>query len=191
MSLLVAYARERLTPGRLLPAGCLVVLAALAGRGWTGIQAAATDAAGAFGLVIAFRIWDDLMDRDRDRVRHPERVVVRASSSSTAPLPAAAMVLAIAAAILVGLAHGPASVAVLAAYTAMLAASYATRGARSLVHEWILLLKYGVFASALMGIPAALTARGLASAAAGFAAACVYEWIDDAESPVFSFGGSR
>ena len=28
-------------------------------------------------LVLQFRLWDDLEDRDRDRVAHPERVLVR------------------------------------------------------------------------------------------------------------------
>ena len=36
MTLVLAYARERLTPGRLLPAVLLVVLAVTAGRGWAG-----------------------------------------------------------------------------------------------------------------------------------------------------------
>ena len=189
MTLLLPYARERLTPGRLLPAGLLVVAATLAGRGWSWDASNASDIAAAFGLVIAFRMWDDVMDRERDRSRHPERVVVRAPS--TTPFTTAAIGVAAGAVILVGFAHGFASVGILAGYTAVLGASYATRGSRSAIREWILLLKYGVFTLALIGLPAALTVRGLLSAAAAFAAACVYEWWHDAESPVFSFGGSR
>jgi 4-hydroxybenzoate polyprenyltransferase len=189
MTLLLAYARERLTPGRLLPAGLLVVAATLTGRGWSWDAATISGVAAAFGLVIAFRMWDDVMDRERDRSRHPERVVVRAAS--TTPLIAAAVTVAIGAAILVGVARGLASVGLLAAYSSVLAASYATRGPRSAVREWILLLKYGVFTLALIGLPAALTPRALLSAGAAFAAACIYEWLHDAESPVFSVGGSR
>ena len=190
MKLFIAYARERLTPGRLLPAGLLVVVATLVGRGWSSWGAASVlEAAAAFGLVVAFRIWDDVMDRERDRSRHPDRVVVRASSTTALTVTAAA--LAIGAGVVLGVARGPASVGLLAAYTALLAASYAARGPRSTVGEWILLLKYGVFTLALIGLPAALTPRGLLSAAAAFAAACVYEWWHDAESPIFSFGGSR
>jgi 4-hydroxybenzoate polyprenyltransferase len=186
MTLLLAYARERLTPARLLPAGLLVVAATHIGRAWS---FSVSDTAAAFGLVIAFRIWDDVMDRDRDRATHPERVAVRAAS--TTPLTSAAAAVALAAVILIGAAHGLASVGFLAVYSAVLAASYATRGARSAIREWILLLKYGVFTLVLIGLPAALTPRALLSAAAAFAAACVYEWLHDAESPVFSFGGPQ
>lgn len=189
MTLLLAYARERLTAGRLLPAVALVAVAALLGRGWTGPADAATDAVLALGLVVAFRIWDDLMDRERDRARHPDRVLVRASS--TAPVPAAAWTLGAGVAILLALTRGLPLVVGLAAYSVVLAASYVARGPRSAASDRILLLKYGLFALALMGLPAASTARGLLAAAAAFVAACVYEWWHDAESPVFSLGGSR
>src|SRR5260221_12565397 len=82
MTLLVAYARERLTPSRVLPAVLLVVVAVLGGGGWPGTSAFETDLVLTLALVITFRIWDDLMDRDRDRTRHPERVLVRASSTN-------------------------------------------------------------------------------------------------------------
>ena len=64
--LLLAYARERLTPAGCFPP-LLVVTATLAGKGWTGPAALAADAVLALALVITFRIWDDLMDRERDR----------------------------------------------------------------------------------------------------------------------------
>jgi 4-hydroxybenzoate polyprenyltransferase len=189
MTLLLEYARERLTPGRLLPAALLVVLATLAGRGWSGAVALAADLAAGLALVIAFRIWDDLADRERDRASHPDRVTVRAASLLS--LWIAAIVIGIAGASLLGLTRGLTSVALLAAYTLVLAATYAGRGPRSAAGDRILLLKYAVFALALIGLPAAATARGLLAAAAAFVAACVYEWWHDAESPVFSFGGSR
>ena len=90
-SLLLAYARERLTPGRLLPAVLLVVAATLAGRGWSGGTLRRRRAASASLLVIAFRIWDDLVDRDRDRATHPERVAVRAASHAAAAAAAVAV----------------------------------------------------------------------------------------------------
>ena len=189
MTLLVEYARQRLMPGRVLPAVLLVVVTALCGHEWSGWRTLAMATAAAFGLVVAFRIWDDLMDRERDRARHPERAVVRASS--TRPLAVAALIVAIAAAALIASTRGWEAVALLAGYAAILAASYAAAGPRHAAREWILLLKYGVFTLALIGTEEAFTIRGLLSAMAAFAAACVYERLHDAESPVFSLGGSR
>ena len=199
MTLLLAYARERLTPGRLLPAVLLVVIATLAGKGWDGRAVLAADTVLALALVISFRIWDDLMDRERDRSKHPDRVVVRAPS--TTPLVLVSWVLATGTFLTLEVRRATESVVLLGIYIAVLAASYAWRlpavasakagGLRTPTAERILLLKYGVFTLALIGPPAALMPRGLLSAAAAFLAACVYEWWHDAESPVFSFGGSR
>jgi hypothetical protein len=199
MTLVLAYARERLTPGRLLPAVLLVVLAVTAGRGWAGNGALIMDALLALTLVVTFRIWDDLMDRERDRTKHPDRVVVRASS--TTPLVITSWVLATGALWTIDDRGAIQSVVLLIIYMGILAASYVLRGlpavasvkagVRTAAADRILLLKYGVFTLALIGPPAAFGARGLLSAAAAFAVACVYEWWHDAESPVFSFGGSR
>ena len=189
MTLLLAYARERLTPNRLLPAALLVVVSIVIGRGWSGIRPLATDAVAAFGLVIAFRVWDDVMDRERDRASHPDRVVVRATS--TVPLGIAACVIGAGTSALIGLTRGAASVALLAVYTGVLAVAYSMEGPRSPARDRVLLLKYGVFTLALIGMPTAATTRGLLSAAAAFAAACIYEHLHDADSPVFSLGGSR
>ncbi len=189
MTLLVAYARERLTPSRVLPAVLLVVVAVLGGGGWPGTSAFETDLVLTLALVITFRIWDDLMDRDRDRTRHPERVLVRASSTN--PVVIASWVLAIGALTAIEGTRTKPSVVLLMTYVAVLAASYKLRGLRTPAADRILLLKYGIFTLVLIGVPDAWTARGLLSAAAAFIVACVYEWWHDAESPVFSFGGSR
>jgi 4-hydroxybenzoate polyprenyltransferase len=186
MTLLLAYARERLTLARLAPAVLLVVFSTLAGRGWSGATAAVVDALVTLALVGAFRVWDDLVDRERDRVKHPHRVAVTAPSIT--PLWIAAGALGVAATVMLGLAHGTASVVLLFVYAGILAGSYVTRGSRTATHDRILLLKYGVFTLVLIGLPAATSARGLIAAAAAFAIACVYEWRHDAESPVFSFG---
>jgi 4-hydroxybenzoate polyprenyltransferase len=168
----------------------VVVLAAIvAGGGWPGRGPFAPDAALAVALVIAFRIFDDVMDRERDRMKHPERVVVRAGS--TAPLRQAGWLLAIGAMATLWRLGSHASVALLVTYVVILSVSYAVRGPRSAAADRILLLKYGVFTLVLMDVAAASSMRGQVAAAAAFAAACIYEWWHDAESPVFSFGGSR
>jgi 4-hydroxybenzoate polyprenyltransferase len=189
MTLLLAYVRERLATGPVLLAVSLVVVAVLAGGGWPGGFAFVTDLALALALVMTFRIWDDLMDRERDRMKHPDRVVVRASS--IAPLRFASWILGTAALIVLARSRTTASAGLLVGYMAVLAAVYATRGPRSAASDRILLLKYGVFTLGLIDMPDALTARGLLAAAAAFVVACAYEWWHDAESPVFSFGGSR
>ena len=188
MKLLLAYARERLTPGRVLPAVLLVVAATFAGGGWPGQAGAARIVVLALALVITFRIYDDIMDRERDRMKHPGRVIVRASS--IAPLRLIAIVIG-AAALMTVERTGTAAAVLLGLYLAALAASYALRDRRSAATDRILLLKYGVFTLALIGLPAALSPRGLLSAAAAFLIACIYEWWHDPESPVLSFGGSR
>jgi 4-hydroxybenzoate polyprenyltransferase len=187
--LLLAYARERLTPDRLLPAVLLVVIATLAGKGWTGPAALAADTVLALALVVTFRIWDDLMDRERDRSKHPDRVVVRAPS--TDPLVLATGALLTVAQWTIADRQGLQSVALLFVYMIVLAASYRLRGSRTATTDRILLLKYGMFTLALIGFPAAWTPRGLLSAAAAFLIACIHEWWHDPESPVLSFGGSR
>lgn len=189
MRLLLAYARERLTVAKVLPAVLLVVVATLAGGGWSGLPVLARDALLALALVVGFRIWDDLVDRERDRVKHPDRVVVRASS--TAPLRAVGWVLAFGAMVVLDNTQGRGSAVLLWVYVALLGISYQLRDSRGAAAARILLLKYAVFTLALIGLPAASTARGLLAAAAAFLAACVYEWWHDPESPVLSFGGSR
>jgi 4-hydroxybenzoate polyprenyltransferase len=206
--LLVAYARERLTAVKLVPAVLLVVLAALAGRGWAGGLEFATDVLLALALVVAFRICDDLVDRERDRTKHPERVIVRASPLTG--LRVVGGILAFGATIALLRTHGDGSAYLIWLYATALGLSYrwrrssaaastvgrttvakATLAGRTAAGDRILLLKYGVFTLALIGFPAGSTPRGLLAAAAAFVAACVYEWWHDAESPVFSFGGSR
>ena len=189
MTLLLAYARERLAPSRVLPAVLLVVVAVLAGRGWAGIFAFGTDIVLALALVTSFRILDDLMDRERDRTKHPRRVLVRAPS--TDPFVIASWVLLTGALWVIDDTRTTLSVVLLLIYMFVLAASYRLRGSRTPTADRILLLKYGVFTLVLIGPPTAFRARGLLSAAAAFVVACVYEWWHDDESPVFSFGGSR
>src|SRR5687767_15363305 len=69
---------------------------------------------------------------------------------------------------------------------AFLGISYRLRGRRSPAAERILLLKYGVFTLALIGLPVAFTARGLVSASAAFLAACVYERSEEHTSELQS-----
>ncbi len=187
--LLFAYARERLMPVQILPAVLLLVIGVHLGRGWSTVATGAADAAVAICLVAAFRAWDDVMDRERDRARHPSRVLVRAASA--VPVLGGALILGGIAAAMLQYTHGAASLWMVLAIAGALAAWYKTRGARSAAGDRILLLKYAVFTLALVGWPAALGARAVAAAAGVYLTACVYEWLHDADSPVFSVGGVR
>ena len=80
MSTALAYLHERFRPGIFGPAIALQAGLAL----WISrppltarvcLQAFVTIAL----LLLQFRLWDDLEDRDRDRVAHPERLLVRHS----------------------------------------------------------------------------------------------------------------
>lgn len=186
--MVLEYARERVVRGTVLAAVLLVTAGALVGGGSSTAAGAATDLAIAACLVISFRIWDDVMDRDRERLRHPERVVVRAGS--TASLSLAAWCLALAGSGALMRVHGAVSATLPGVFAGVLATWYTVRGSRSPAGDRILLFKYAVFTLALIGA-SPLTPRAVASALAVYLAACVYEWRHDRESPVFSFGGSR
>lgn len=188
MRLLLHYARERLIRGSTFAAILLVTAGAQVGRGSTSAAITVVDLALTLCFVVAFRIWDDVMDRERDAVRHPERIVVRAGS--TAPLSLAAWCIALAGVGTLMRVHGAASATLLIAFAGVLAIWYARRGRRSAAGDRLLLFKYAAFTLALIG-PASLTPRAAASALGVYLAACVYEWRHDRESPVFSLGGSR
>src|SRR4051794_24066453 len=85
VDLLFVYLRERVRARVLVPLALLLALS-----GWLLVAAAEFDvsdflAAGwrAFLFTLGFRVWDDLEDRNADRVRHPKRVM--ALSTRTAP----------------------------------------------------------------------------------------------------------
>jgi 4-hydroxybenzoate polyprenyltransferase len=188
MMLAIDYARERVICGPVLAAVLLVTAGAQVGRGSTGAAIAVTDLALSLCFVVSFRIWDDVMDRERDRLRHPERVAVRARSTTSLSL--AAWCVAVGGAGGLMRVHGVASAMLVIVFAAVLATWYAFRGRRSAAGDRILLVKYAAFTLALIG-PAPVTPRAAASALGVYLAACIYEWRHDRESPVFSFGGSR
>jgi hypothetical protein len=186
--LLLDYGRQRLVRRPVLAAILLVTAGAQIGRGLSSDAAVASDLVISLCLVASFRIWDDVMDRERDGLAHPERVVVRATS--IAPLAIASSSVALAGAIVLLRGPGAGSVLLMIAFAGVLVVWYAVRQARSAAGDRLLLLKYPIFTLALIG-PAPLTPRAAASALGVYLAACIYEWRHDRQSPVFSFGGSR
>jgi len=186
--LIAAYTRERLLRRDVAAIAALIATVAHGSRAqWSAIMFM-VDLAAAFGLVFAFRAWDDVMDRERDRQRCPERVTVRARS--IAPLAVAAAVTGIVSVAVIGVTRGAASVLVIVAFSSVLAAWYATRGPRSATGDRLLLSKYGFFTLALIG-PYAVPWIAMLGVTSVYLVACVHEWRHDPQSRVFSLGESR
>jgi 4-hydroxybenzoate polyprenyltransferase len=96
MSSLKLVARYLAQRARLTVFVPLSVLLAASGRvfhtgGFGGFDDFAMSAGIALALTLAFRVWDDIEDRDRDVVEHPDRVM--ASAPSSTPFGALAFVL--------------------------------------------------------------------------------------------------
>lgn len=126
-------------------------------------------------LLLQFRLWDDLEDRHRDRMPHPERVLVLAP-----PAPFRRALVAIGLVNLAAFAAAPSTVALtgLVALDAAFVAAYRLRaGASDPVWRFgVLLLKYPIFVgllSAAGGTPR--TFRLALAMAVMYAAAASYE----------------
>jgi len=187
LSLVSSYLRQRARLRLLVP---LSILLAIAGRylvvpPTNTLAAIAIAAVEALGLVLAFRIWDDLEDRDSDRTRHPDRVL--ASASTTAPFKL--LGLAFATASLVPLFSTPFLLRRLAGLLigiAILSIWYGVRSTsrrRHALGEHILAIKYPLIAYAVAPeLPAdVVTPRIVAILAAVYSLVCVYEYAEDAE----------
>jgi hypothetical protein len=134
----------------------------------------------AASLLLQFRVWDDLADRERDRLRDPARVLTRAPS--LAPFHALLGAAAVVAVCLLWAGPGPARrLAVYAVLVLGLALWYG-RGR----HRWpqpvlgyhVVLAKYPVFVYLLGPAPARPLPRLLAMLAV-YLALCVYEVLHD------------
>lgn len=203
MRLLAAYLAERLTPRLYLPLAMIIAVAASGGTpsggtvsGWSESAARlGIDATFALLLLAQFRTWDDLADRHRDAMTHPQRVLVRATATALAPIVTCCALLA-AVNLALALRRDASGVAAVALLTLMaaLGAWYALRdayGRRSIAGDHLLLSKYPamviiVAGGRLLQAPA----RILGAALALHLVACAYEVWHDPASPL-SVGGHR
>ena len=157
-------------PRFLALAGLLVWAASSAG----GASAAMT-AAGfllAVSLVAQFRLWDDLVDRARDRDAHPQRVIARCAS--TVPFECGACLLGAANALALFWLHGERVVLAYLLLIAIAALWYLRHRARGLTHVLVLHLKYPAFV--LLIAPVAVAP--LAGAAIVYVALVAFELLD-------------
>ena len=182
--LFVAYLAERFRPAVFVPAIALHLLLALWAAGAEPTAARLVAAAGlATLLLLQFRLWDDLEDRDPDRVTHPDRVLAGAS-----PAPFRWALVALGLANLIVLAAAPSGAAA-AGLTGVDAAFFAAYRLRAGVPDpvWrfgVLLAKYPAFVGLIAAaIGAPRTLRLALAMAAVYAAACAYEAYHD-RSPV-------
>lgn len=175
-----AYLAERFRPAVFIPAIALHLMLALWAAGAVPTAARLASAAGAAALLLLqFRLWDDLEDRDRDRVNHPHRVLVHAS-----PAPFRRALVALGLANLVALAAAP-SAGAAAGLAALDLAFFAAYRLRASVPDpcWrfgVLLAKYPVFVGLIAAATGSPRAFQLALAMAlMYAAASTYEVFHD------------
>ena len=174
--LFAAYLGERFRPAVFAPATALHLLLALWASGAEPTTARLLPAAGLTALLLLqFRLWDDLEDRDRDGRTHPERVLVVAP-----PAPFRRALVGIGLANLATLAAAGAAFALagLVALDVAFAAAYRLRaGVPDGVWRFgVLLLKYPIFVALLAAAAGTRQAFRLAVAMAlMYAAAASYE----------------
>lgn len=154
-----AYLAERFAPGQFVPLGGLLLLASLVGGREVSVGSLILQFLLVMGWLLQFRLWDDLHDLARDRLDHPERVLVRADSVRAIRWLAA----------LLGVTNGCLTAGVLSWEVAvalygpaclLLLGWYRVGPAGGLVHAHVVLLKYPLFVLMLMGGGAALSLPG-------------------------------
>jgi 4-hydroxybenzoate polyprenyltransferase len=183
----IAYLRERYRPMPWIPLAAVLAFAGLvvAGPLSSATVGAFASAWGvAFLLTLAFRIWDDVEDRERDAQEHPERIVVRAMTR--VPFGAVAIIVgAVAVSVIATGAQPRMRLAALAIGVAVLFAWYRGRrflGERAPVGAPLILAKYPLiaFVSAAPRSNAPPLGVAVAVFTSLYLALLVYEITDDA-----------
>jgi hypothetical protein len=186
--MIAGYLGERFRLTFFGPLALVLAAAALGPR--LDVRGLALQSLGALFLLAQFRIWDDLADRQKDAVTHPQRVLVR----STSPAPVIGLGMGLLA-VNVALASQRdvtwLSLSLLALLHVALGTYYLLREGRTLLSDQLLLAKYPVFVCVLAGerLIAAPFAV-VAAAAVIYAGASAYEAWHDPVSPLgLLFGG--
>jgi hypothetical protein len=183
-----AYLAERFSLRVFVPMA--VVIAGAASGGALSGARLLLDAAFGLLLLAQFRSWDDLADRGRDAVSHPERVLVRAMS--TAPLVAFSGALAtLNICLAIQRDDSGVAVAVLVVLIGVLGAWYSFRTLRTAAGDHLLLSKYPAMVIVVAGARVLNAPMQILSAAlALYLAVCLYEVWHDPRRPL-SIGGQR
>jgi hypothetical protein len=177
LELIGTWRASRLPSGRFLPLAALLAYAA-----WIAGTMPASRAAFMpllmFSLIAQFRLWDDLIDRSRDRAMHPQRVL--AQVRSTTPVVAAVAALGALNVLAVMLTSGTLAASGLVVLIVLLAAWYHRYPHRDLLHTHLLLAKYPCFV--LIGAaPITDPTMAMIAAISVYCAMCLYEFLDHDE----------
>jgi hypothetical protein len=178
----LAYWRERL-PIRTFGPVAAAIACPTQLAGFRGTGALAIDTALAWLLLAQFRLWDDLVDREADRKRHPNRVLARTAHVGRYVL--LCLTLTIVNVLALRSRERPEiSLPLLAALTLALAVAY-TEASRSPALDLIRLAKYPVFVLVVAASQAGgATAASYVMAIAAFVVAVTYEIWHDPETPL-------
>ena len=181
--LISAYWHERYPASVFVPFAILIAAAGTAAGGsLPTVRGAITGCVLAYTLVLVFRIADDLADLRSDRLRHPGRVLVRASSRN--PIVALALVIAVGDVLMMLSQPRPsARIAVFAAISILLGLWYHRRARLSagpLAGAHVLLLKYPAISLLTCASWDGLTLHtALPSLGAIYLGLCIYEQVHD------------
>ena len=179
---MLAYWRERLPLRTFGPAAAAIACPTQL-AGFRGAGAFALDTALAWLLLAQFRLWDDLVDRDADRKRHPHRVLARTTHVGRYVLLCLALTIVNVLA-LRSRERPEISLPLLALLTLALAVAY-TEAARSPAVDLIRLAKYPVFVLVVAASqPGGATTATYVMAITAFVAAVAYEVWHDPETPL-------
>lgn len=174
-----AYRRSRFPAVIFVPLGFLLCLAGSDGLR-IGARELAVKLALACGLLFQFRLWDDLSDRERDRLDHPDRVLVKTPS----PALFRALLLLTFALNSVLIALQPAALSRAAVFLALTAGLlFWYRHLRAvcggdLIHCHVILAKYPAFVY-LVSSSETLEARLWVSMLLVYFSFCIYEFLHD------------
>lgn len=168
---LIAYGAERLCRWPLAALWLLVAGAALAGAHPQDPMAAAIRTLLTALLIVQFRLWDDLADREHDRQAHPQRILVRSSHPNAFRIALLLLTLPVAALLLV--LGGPGHLLNYAGLIAAMALVYRMPWRSRWLRNQVVLLKYPVF----IGLSQMAFSRDAVLAAAViYLAVTAYDW---------------
>jgi hypothetical protein len=177
----IAYFVERFSPAIFVPAAVGIAAAARLASS-DGDASWLVDSGLALLLIAQFRLWDDLADREVDRLTHPERVLVRADRIG--PYVTVCVALAIVNLVAGAWRGGGLGLAVLGALDASFVAWYGGRSSqRTVIGALWMLAKYSVFVI-VMTARSSIFSHLLLAASAIYVAACAYEVWHDPSSPL-------